>query len=146
MGVRSQLIAINLMYWFNISGKVVFTWQGHHGRWFWEKRNVCEWRWDPLMKQKPRVSSLQQNQTPNTHYLKAQSPKLELIMIQHCIVGYFHSVKEYPGVERKPSNRSALVGWSIKRGLFKLEPNYKEPFHNNLRYQKFWRKDVIFLF
>lgn len=53
-------------------------------------------------------------------------------MIQHCIVGYFHSGKEYPGVERKPSNRSALVGWSIKRPLFKPGPNYREPFHNNI--------------
>ena len=48
-----------------------------------------------------------QTQTPNTNYLKAQSPKLELTMIQHCIVGYFHSVKEYPGLERKSSLRSA---------------------------------------
>ena len=69
-----------------------------------------------------------QNETPNTHYPKAQSPKLELIMIQHCIVGYFHSVKEYLGVERKPSNRFVPVGSPIKRGLFKLEPNHKEPF------------------
>lgn len=37
-----------------------------------------------------------QNQTPNTHYLKAQSPKLELIMIQHCIVGYFSFCKRIP--------------------------------------------------
>lgn len=73
-----------------------------------------------------------QNQTPNTHYFQAQSPKLELIMIQQCIVGYFHSVKEYLGVERKPSNRSAPVDWPIKAGLFKLEPNYKEPFQQQL--------------
>lgn len=46
-------------------------------------------------------------------------------MIQHGIIGYFHSGKEYLGVERKPSNRSAPVGCPLG-GLFKLEPNYKE--------------------
>lgn len=88
-----------------------------------------------------------QDQTPNTHYFKAQSPKLELIMMQHCIAGYFHSVKEYLGVERKPSNRSTLVGGLLRQGCLNQSQITKNHFNNScLNCQQSWRKDTISLF
>lgn len=68
-----------------------------------------------------------QNQILNIYYLKVLFRKLELIMIQYGIIGYFYFGKEYFGVERKLSNRFVFVGCFLG-GLFKLELNYKEVF------------------